>query len=378
MGSAFDAVIVGAGVIGLAIGWRAARIGLSVLVVDRDNPGRGASWVAAGMLAPVTEATFGEDRLLALTLESARRYPAFLAELADATGCELEAGAPGTLFVAVDRDQLEALRRLYEFQIDLGLPVEWLSGQRCRELELALHPATRAGILAPDREVDPRALTRALASALVAAGGRLRSGAEVTGIADDGGQVTGIRLASGEEIRSRRVVVAAGCWSTDLEGAPKSLATALRPVKGQILRLHTRRGDAPPLTHLVRTEEAYLVPRPHGELVVGATVEEQGFDTALTGGGVYELLRAAIEVVPAVRELELTEASAGLRPGTPDNAPLLGPAGPAGPEGLVIATGHFRHGILLAPVTADAIASLLVKEEVPDEIRPFSPERFAG
>ncbi|MGH2771408.1 MAG: glycine oxidase ThiO, partial [Actinomycetota bacterium] len=339
------------------------------------DPGRGTSRVAAGMLAPVTEATFGEERLLALTLESARRFPTFLEELADATGCELPTGAPGTLFVAVDRDQLEALRRLYEFQVGLGLPVEWLHGQRCRGLEPALHPGLRAGILAPGHEVDPRALTRALASAVVSAGGRLRSGARVIALTCDRGRVTGVRLAGGEEIPATRVVVAAGCWSAEVEGVPESLARALRPVKGQILRLAPRRGDALPLTHLVRTEEVYLVPRRQGELVVGATFEEQGFDTSLTAGGIYELLRAGIEVAPAVRELELVEASAGLRPGTPDNAPLLGPAGP---EGLVIATGHFRHGILLAPVTADAIASLLAKDDVPEEIRPFSPDRFSG
>jgi glycine oxidase len=384
-----EIIVVGAGAIGLGIAWRLAQRGDDVLVLDRAEPGGGASFHAAGMLAPVTEATFGEDALLELNLASARAYPAFLEELAATTGHDLASVAPGSLFVALDRDQQEALERLYEFQHNLGLPAAWLPGSRCRELEPGLHPDVRAGIRTSEQEVDPRALTAALGCALAAAGGRVRGGAQVAAIQQVGGRVSGVVLTTGEVIAARSVVLAAGCWSGGIAGVPEEVARAIRPVKGQILRLRPRLGDTLPVRHLIRTEEVYLVPRtsaPEGalrprvqarrsdELVVGATVEEQGFDTSVTGGEVYELLRAAIEVVPGVREMELAEASAGLRPGSRDNAPLLGPVGPAG---LVVATGHYRNGILLTPVTADAIATIVVEGGMPEVIAAFRPDRFA-
>jgi glycine oxidase len=377
-----ESIVVGAGVIGLGIAWRLAQRGREVLVLDRGEPGSGASFHAAGMLAPITEATFGEDALLRLNLASAAAYPAFLADLAAATGCSLTSAAPGTLFVALDRDQLEALERLVELQRELGLAVDWLRGSRCRELEPALHPSVRAGILAVEREVDPRALTAALAGAVRAAGGRIRSGAEVAGLLRNGDGVAGVVLVGGEEIAAGSVVLAAGCWSGAVAGVPQEVAEAVRPVKGQILRLRPRRGEALPIRHLVRTEEVYLVPRSSrargDEVVVGATVEEQGYDTSLTGGGVYELLRAAIVAVPCVREMELAEASAGLRPGSRDNAPLLGGSPePGWPTGLVVATGHYRNGILLAPVTAEAVASIVCDGAVPEAVTAFGPDRFA-
>jgi glycine oxidase len=369
-----DTIVVGAGAIGLGIAWRTAQTGREVLVVDRDEPGQGASFHAAGMLAPITEATFGEDALLRLNLVSAAGYPAFLRELEAASGQQLASSAPGTLFVALDRDQLEALGRLHEFLADLGLEAAWLDGDRCRELEPALHPAVRGGVLAPEQEVDPRALTAALGAAVQAAGGTIRPKAEVSRLLVRGGRIAGVELAGGEELEGATVVLAAGCWSGEIDGVPEEVAASIRPVKGQILRLRPRPGESLPVRHLIRTEDVYLVPRAGGELVVGATVEEQGFDTSLTGGGIYELLRAAIEAVPGVRELVLTEASAGLRPGSRDNAPLLGPAGP---QGLLVATGHYRNGILLTPVTADAIASLIADGAVPDLIAPFLPGRFS-
>jgi glycine oxidase len=416
-----DTIVVGGGAIGLAIAWRIAQQGRQVTVLERGEPGSGASFHAAGMLAPITEASWGEDALLQLNLASARAYPAFLAELEAATGSRLRSASPGTLFVALDRDQLEALRRLAGLQASLGLQTRWLAADACREREPALHPSVRAGILAPEREIDARALTAALARAVGAAGGTLRPGAEVVRllagpapasepapgdgshgdplagegsgsgpIAGEGsgagpiagessraGPIAGVELAGGEQIRLAPggcVVLAAGCWSGGVAGVPPSIAAAVRPVKGQILRLRPRPGELAPIRHLVRTEEVYLVPRASGEVVVGATVEEQGFDRALTAGGVYELLRAAIRAVPAVRELELAEASAGLRPGTPDNGPLIGQAAP----GLLVATGHFRNGILLAPVTAEAIAAAVAGGEPPAAAAPFRPDRFAG
>lgn len=370
-GHAYDAIVVGAGIIGLSIGWKAAQLGLSVLILDRDERPQGASWVAAGMLAPVTEANFGEDALLRLNIESARRWPGFAAELSEISSIDLHGEHPGTLHVAVDRDQSEALRRLYDYQIQLGLKVEWLGPAELKRLEPALHPGVRSGVRATgDTAVDPRKVLQALAMAFTAAGGDMRLGEEVVEI--DVRRGPRVVLSGGGSYAAGTIVVAAGCWSPSIKGMPGALMSAVRPVKGQILRLRPR-SSTPLIRHTIRTEEVYLVPRPGGETVVGATVEEMGFDTAPTAGGVLELLEAADEVVPGIREMELAEVSVGLRPGSPDNAPLIGSTSV---PGLVLATGHYRNGILLAPVTADAIAHLLAKGEGLSQMSDFEPSRF--
>ena len=366
-------VVVGAGIIGLSIAWRAAQVGLAVTVLEGDEAPRGASWVAAGMLAPVTEAAFGEDSLLRLNLESASRYPAFVNELSELTGIELRGGIEGTLFVALDRDQSESLRRLFNYQHSLGLKVSWLSTDSCRKLEPALHPSVRSAVLAEgDWAVDPRALSQALRKALELAGVQINYSSPVAAIAAEPG--SGVILRDGQKVPANQIVLAAGAWSGKIEGVPTSIGASVRPVKGQILRLRPPAGEPCPASHVIRTEEVYIVPRATGELVVGATVEEKGFDTALTAGAIFELLRAAQEVLPAIREMELVECQAGLRPGTPDNGPLLGTCKP----NLIAATGHYRNGVLLAPVTADAISQLLANGETPPEIAPFSPLRFAS
>jgi glycine oxidase len=337
--------VVGAGVIGLACAWRCAQRGLRVLVLERAaEPGSGASGVAAGMLAPVTEAEFGEEALLRLNLAGAELWPAFAAELAERSGLDTGYRASGALVVAADRDDAEELRRLHAFQRSLGLDVSWLSGRDCRRLEPRLSPRVPGGILADhDHQVEPRAVVRALCAAFEAEGGELRCGVEVS---DPAG------------LDAEHVVLAAGCWS----GAP------VRPVKGQILRL---RGE-PLAGRLVRTPRCYVVSRPGGEVVVGATVEERGFDTTVTGDGVFRLLEAAREVLPDVGELELVEAAARLRPGTPDNAPLIGEH-----DGLVWATGHHRNGVLLAPITAQAVAAIVTGDDPPAAVEPFGAARFA-
>lgn len=367
----YDSIIVGGGIIGLSIAWRASQLGLEVLVLDRGDPPNAASTVAAGMLAPVTETTFGEDALLQLNLESARRWKGFAEELSLTSGINLADHRHGILHTALDRDQSEALSRLFQHQQELGLEVEWLSSMACRRLEPALHPSTRAGILArSDWAVDPRSVLEALTTVLRAAGATVRHGAEVAEVA--GGASPFVRLDSGQTLEAGSVVVAAGPWSGRIPGVPAEIGKAVRPVKGQILRLRAAAPLPAPIGRVVRSEEVYLVPRPTGEVVVGATVEEKGFDTAPTAGGVFELLRAADDLVPGIREMQLVEVSAGLRPGTPDNAPLMGPAQP----GLVIATGHYRNGVLLAPVTADGIAELLAKGDLPAELAGFDPRRF--
>jgi glycine oxidase len=385
---AADAVVVGGGVIGLGIAWRAATAGLSVTVVD-EAPGRGASWAAAGMLAPVTEVHYGERPLLGLNLAAAARWPGFAAEVEEASGRPVGYRPGGTLAVARDADDNAALEDLYRFQLRCGLEVERLRGRECRRLEPGLAPGIRGGVLAAgDHQVDNRALVEALLTACRRAGVRMVAG-RVAELAVEGDRVGGVVLAggasaadggpapsgaAGETLAAGTVVLAAGCWSGGLGGLAAEALPPVRPVKGQLLYLRGP-ADQPLCSRNVRGLEVYVVPRGDGRVVVGATVEEQGFDTRVTAGAVHDLLRAAMELLPDVAELELVETVVGLRPGSPDNAPMLGPAGP---EGLVVATGHYRNGILLTPVTADAVAELLATGRVPEPIAPFGPSRFAG
>ena len=362
-----NVVVVGGGVIGLAIAWRAVATGMTVTLVDPAS-GQCATGVAAGMLAPVTEVHYGEEDLLALNLDSAARYPAFVAEVEEASGMPTGYRDSGTLSVARDADDLAALDELVAYQRSLGLQVERLRSRELRRLEPALAPGVRGGALVPgDHQVDPRRL----APALLEAGRRL--GVALCRRAATGVGPGRVTLEGGEVLPADAVVVAAGCWSSKLGGLPADVAAALRPVKGQILRLRAPE-PSPLVHHNIRGLDAYLVARGDGEVVVGATVEERGYDTSVTAGAVHDLLRAALELVPDVAELELVESSAGLRPGTPDNAPLLGATDVAG---LVMAVGHYRNGILLAPATAAAVVELLATGEAPPSIVPFSPRRFA-
>jgi glycine oxidase len=365
----YDAVVIGAGLIGLACAWRASQRGLDVLVVDRDaEAGLGASGVAAGMLAPMTEAEFGEEALLRVNLAGRERWPAFAAELEERTGRSTGYRETDALVVAADRDDVEELRRLHEFQRALGLDAEWLTPGRCRELEPGLSPRVAGGILAHgDAQADPVATVGALAAAV----DELVLGVTVESIEHDGDRVTGVRTSAGR-IECGAVVVAAGAWSPAL--APEGAGPPVRPVKGQILQLRVRGGMEEPLRGIVRTPRCYMLARGDGRVVLGATVEEQGFDTTVTADGVFRLLEAAWEVLPEVGELELVHAHAGLRPGTPDNAAVVGPGGL---EGLVWATGHWRGGVLLAPLTGAAVAGVLTGEGLPGELAPLDPKRFA-
>jgi len=377
-----DAVVVGGGVIGLGIAWRAALAGMAVTVVD-EAPGRGASWAAAGMLAPVTEVHYGERPLLSLNLAAAARWPAFAAEVEEASGLPVGYRPGGTLAVARDADDNAALEDLYQFQLRCGLEVERLRSRECRQLEPGLAPSIRGGILAAgDHQVDNRALVQALLVACQRAGVRMVRG-RVAELAVQADRVTGVLLAGGgpvpspadgETLAAGVVVLAAGCWSGGLRGLAAEALPPVRPVKGQLLYLRGP-ADQPLCSRNVRGLEVYVVPRTDGRVVVGATIEEQGFDTTVTAGAVADLLRAALELLPDVAELELAETVVGLRPGSPDNAPMLGLAGP---DGLVVATGHYRNGILLTPVTADAIAELLATGRAPEMLAPFAPGRFTG
>jgi glycine oxidase len=373
-----DVLVVGGGIIGLVTAWRAAQRGFATAVVDPE-PGGGAAQVAAGMLAAVTELHYGEQTLLALNLASAQRYPDFAAELTDLTGLDLGYRRCGTLAVALDADDRAHLRELHALQHRSGLDSEWLSGRECRRLEPMLAPGVRGGLRVDgDHQVDPRRLAGALVAACEQAGVVFhRTWAERLTVERD--RATGVVTREGEALGAGQVVLAGGSLSGRLKGVPDDVLPPVRPVKGQVLRLTVPERYVPFLSRTVRAvvrgSHVYLVPRENGELVVGATSEELGWDTTVTAGGVYELLRDAHELVPGITELPLTETQAGLRPGSPDNAPLLGPTEL---PGLLLATGHYRNGVLLTPVTGDALAHALATGELPDEARPFTPRRFGA
>jgi glycine oxidase len=368
--------VIGGGAIGLASAWRIAQRGGRVVIVD-DAVGRGASWAAAGMLAPVTEVHPGEEALLQLNLESSALYGDFSAELEDVGGQNVGYRRCGTLLVARDRDDNAALEELYRFQLRLGLAVERVRSSDCRQLEPALATNVRGGILVEgDHQIDNRALVTALEEACVRSGVRFVR-ARATSVEVEHDRIAGVTTNEDTTIECDRLVLAAGVWSGRLEGVPDEVRPPLRPVKGQLLHLRGVPGKPSPTALLSGRNiwgiDVYIVVRGDGRVVVGATSEEQGFDQTVTAGGVFGLLRDAYELAPGIAELELTETIAGLRPATPDNAPIIGTTAL---EGLVVATGHYRNGILLTPVTALAVAQLVGGEPPPEAIEAFSPERF--
>jgi len=377
-----DVLVIGAGVIGLSIAWRAAQRGLSVIVAD-PQPGHGATHAAAGMLTPIAEAAYAEREIFALGQESLRRYPGFISELYDLTGLPTGFRQTGTLQVAYDSDDLAMLAETRVLQESFGVHLEQLTARECREAEPMLDPSVRGGLLAPaDGSVDPRLLAIALRQAAEQAGAQLVR-QSVTEVTCAGGRASGARLADDSVIATHWVVLAAGWESAAFGGLPAGTAPPVRPVKGQIIRLRTsaaaERSGLPPgllrrtIRGVVRGSTVYLVPRDSGELVIGATQEELGPDTTVTAGGIWELLRDARTLVPGVTELLLTDVIAGLRPGTPDNAPILGPSAL---PGLVLATGHFRAGVLLAPVTADTVSAYLRTGTADPIWQAFGAERF--
>lgn len=376
--SGYDVVVVGAGIIGLACAWRARQRGLSVVVVEGSSPASGASGVAAGMLAPVTEVTYGEEPLLRLSLESLRRYPAFVAELEAITGHDVGLRGDGTLVVATDAGDRNWLADLHAFQQRLGLTATLLTSREARQLEPMLAPAIRAALLVDaDHSVDNRRLAAALLAACETAGVAVRRDL-VQQVTTDADRVTGVRLESGEHLAAASVVLAAGPWSAHLPGVPEAARPPVRPVKGQILRLHAPAALLPrrSVRGLVAGSAVYLVPRANGELVVGATMEDMGFDTTVRAGAVHALLRDARSVLPAVDEYELVETMAALRPGSPDNVPIVGRCGV---DGLVVATGHGRNGVLLTPLTADVVVSAVVGADDDAEWASLvAPQRFAA
>jgi glycine oxidase len=349
-----DVTVVGAGPIGLAIAWRAAQHGLAVTVYDSDDPG--AWYAAAGILAPVSEETVGDQELTSLLVESAVIWPDFAAELEAATGLDVGYRTEGALVVALTADDLAHVGRLRELQAELGLPAQPQTAAELRRREPLLAPGVHGGTYASgDRQVDPRRLMTALRAACRSAG--------VTFVQT--------RVADLADLPDARVVVAAGCGSAGLAGLP------VRAVKGQIVRLRTPDAQAPGFRHMIRGHangrSIYLVPRSDGKVVVGATMEERP-DKLLTAGAVLELLRAATNLMPELAEYQLAEACVGHRPATPDQAPIMGPL--PGRPGAIVATGHYQNGILLTPVTADLVVRALTEPTPPELFTTFGSARF--
>jgi len=387
--STVDLAVLGGGIVGLSVAWRARLLGMSVLLLERDELGSGATHVAAGMLAPVAEVEFGEAgrRVLELGVRSAGLWPDFAAELEQASGIDVGLRRVGTLVVARDEDEARELERQLAFRESLGLRALRLRASEAREREPALAPTVRLALEAPDdHSVDPRRVVAAVRRACELEGVLLGDHRHVHGLEldADAKRVVGVRVsrqwagdveeigsAGGdvledgacESIYARDVVVAMGAWSGGLAGLPEGAGVPVRPVKGQIMRLRDPAGPGL-LQRVLRFEGGYLVPRGDGRYVLGATMEERGFEPFATAGGVYELLRDGRELVPGISELRIEELGVGYRPGTPDNAPVIGPGAL---EGLTWATGHHRNGILLAPLTAELVTRSLLGDETRHE-----------
>ncbi len=363
-----NVIVVGAGIIGLACSWRLARAGHHVTLIDKDHPGRGASWAAAGMLAPVTELGFEDPHTFALAQRSLKSYPHFLADLAADAGVTVELEQTGTLVAALDRDQSQAIRRQLEFRQELGLDVDWLDGDSARDREPLLSPRVTGAMWIPDdHHIDNRRLIEALVAGTDQRG--------VTRITDEVVEVNN-KSTAGIAVRTTNGTLDADT-AVLCTGVSDRVITCdvplptTRPVKGQIISV----AQSPefPLRHVVRTPQVYLVPKAD-RVLIGATQEEVGFDVRATAGAALHLLEHAWEVVPAIYELEILSIDVGLRPATRDNAPVIGSLTP----NLLVASGHYRHGILLAPVTANAITELINAGDADPVVARFHPSRFTS
>ena len=364
--------IIGGGIIGLSIGWRLASQGVPVAIFERGEAGRAATWAAAGMLAAGSEVEPGEAALWPLLHRSQQMWPGFAAELHAASGIDVALRTEGTLTVALTADDAGRLKQTHALQQRMGVDSTWLNRDQALALEPYLNPRLAGAVLvAGDHQVDNRLVATALKRAFLKAGGVLHENIGEAGLGMAGNRAAGVE-ADGKLHRADRVVIAAGAWSRQVPGLPPSARPPVRPVKGQMLALGMNPA-APLLTHVLWAPKAYLAPRRDGRLIVGATTEEKGFDASLTAGGMLSLLEAAWRVLPGIEELPMLESWAGFRPGSRDDAPILGPT-PI--DGLVLATGHHRNGILLAPITADAVASYIVTGAVDAAIAPFTLARF--
>ena len=367
-----DVIVVGAGVIGLSIAWRLACEGMSVAVLDRGEAGAGATLSATGMLAAAAEHEPGGEALLPFALESQAMWPEFCAELEGESGVDLDFRRSGILLVALSRDEVERLRARHAFLAQSGLACRWVGAQETRAMEPGLRPSASGGLYCPhDHQVDPRALVAALRTALSRRGVAIAENCDTVRIARAGAGLEGVMV--GDRLcRSSRVVVATGAWAARDGLLPDDVRIPVRPVKGQSLALRTRDG-ASPLSHIVWSEQVHLAPKRGGRLIVGATMEEAGFDAAVTAGGVFALLEGVRRALPCVEEMEIEAIWTGFRPTSDDDAPILGAADASG---LALAVGHHRNGILLAPATAQALANLIARGAMSAHASALTLDRF--
>lgn len=370
-----EVAVIGGGVIGLAVAFELAGRGRRVALLERGEPGAltggRPSAVAAGMLAPTSESEGNAAALLQFQLDSLRRYPEFVAAVSEAGGLDCGYRDGGALWAARHRDDQLELEHLHALQQSRGLTSRLVTAREARQLEPYLTPRVVGGLLVEgDHQIDPRRLLPALTAAVHRRGVELRRNTAVGAVRPENG---GVRIAhDGGELLADLAVIAAGVWSEDgLETPAPTLG--LRPVKGQLLRLR----GAPLIQHVVRTPDIYLVPRSDGELIVGASEEEQGFDDQPTAGAVFDLLRDAWEVLPGIYDLHLDEISVGFRPAVRDHLPVIGPADAAHANGVFLATAHYRNGILLAPATAYWLAEAIDGGQTPPLLQDLQAARLA-
>jgi len=363
-----DVIIVGGGVIGCTIALRLAHAGLKVAIIERGRIGCEASRAAAGMLSPQAESA-EPGPFLDLCLRSRAMYREFAELLKEMSGIDIEYRDEGTLCVGLAGEDPKRIARWASWQKTAALPLEELTASDIAALEPAITQlATRAVFVPGDHQVENRRLMDALDAAIRQAGVEVIEGAEVAALIIDGGKAVGI-ICNDARMHAGAVVVAAGSWSSRLL-QPTGLRLRVMPARGQMLAV---RGAATPLSHVLHSSRVYIVPRRDGRLVIGATVEYVGFDKAVTAGGIRGLLDAAIEMVPSLADSEIVEIWAGFRPDTEDHLPVIGPCEIVN---LYLATGHFRNGILLAPVTAELLAQCVIQQTIPDQLRPFHINRF--
>jgi glycine oxidase len=363
--------IIGGGIIGLSTGWQLAKKGFHVEILEKEKEFKGAAWVSAGMLAPQAELGFEEFDYFSLCIESLKLYPKFLEELEADSGIKVPLKRCGTLMAAFDRDQTERLKRIKDFRQKVNLPGKWLTGSEAKEIEPLLSPKCTCGLLfEEDAEVDNRKLLEALKQAFINCGGELFEEHTVESVNIINNKAESLHF-HGIDAKYDSILLAAGSWLSKVKGLEFLSCCNIKPVKGQIISLKTSASFN--LKHAVRANDVYIVEKSDERIIIGATVEDYGYDRAITAGAVLELLENAWEAVPGISELEIISVDAGLRPGSLDNQPILGKTEV---ENLFIAGGHYRSGVLLAPITAYNMANMIAGDKHSDMIKHFSVKRF--
>jgi glycine oxidase len=364
----FDVAIAGGGLIGAAIAFELARAGLQVALFDRQQPGEGSSWAAAGILSPAPE-NAGMISTVPLGRASLQLYPEFVAAVEEISGQKAGYLAHGTLEALFSSDPQEKLSTIIALHHGLGLKAEPLSPEDAREMEPALSPELEAAVFRPNEAcVDNRALTKAVLAAAERSGVNIFANSNVQSIAKDGTRCDGF-VVDGEKVQSRWIVIAAGCRSAEIEGTAHY--APVRPAKGQMIALRAKDLS---IERVLWSDHIYLVPRNDGRILAGATVEYVGFDKNVTAGALQKIIDAALQLAPALADAQIEETWAGLRPDSPDHLPIIGPTDL---DGLLVATGHFRSGILLAPITAQLIREWITTQNVSHDWTRFSPMRFS-